>query len=374
MQTNHKILVADSRNLNNIDSQSVDLVVTSPPYPMIQMWDELFSELSPSARAHLQNENGNDAFEAMHLELDKVWSELYRVMKEGAFACINIGDATRSVGDRFQLYPNHARIIVSFLKIGFDALPVVLWRKQTNAPNKFMGSGMLPAGAYVTLEHEYVLIFRKGAKRKFMFESDKNERMRSSFFWEERNKWFSDLWDFKGTSQGLNNTELRGRSAAFPFELAYRLINMYSLYGDTVLDPFLGTGTTTLSAIACGRNSIGVEIDRSFSPFVIEQSKSCIEMANALLADRIENHNVFVKSYGATKGGLKYFNSHHGFAVMTKQETDIQLYKLSTISEKAGSELFAAYEPIGMLSTDAETKEQIAIIRNDSSHQMSLAI
>ena len=233
---------------------------------------------------------------------------------------------------------------------------------------------MLPAGAYVTLEHEYVLIFRKGAKRKFMFESDKDERMRSSFFWEERNKWFSDLWDFKGASQGLNNKELRGRSAAFPFELAYRLINMYSLYGDTVLDPFLGTGTTTLSAIACGRNSIGVEIDRSFSPFVIEQSKSCIEMANALLADRIENHNVFVKSYGATKGGLKYFNNHHGFAIMTKQETDLRLYKLSTISERDGSEMVAAYEPIGMLSTDAETKEQIAIIRNDSSHQMSLAI
>lgn len=167
METKHKLLFTDARNLSSIDTETVDLVVTSPPYPMIQMWDKLFSELSSEARAALNRENGNDAFEAMHVELDKVWRELYRVLKPGSFACINIGDATRTIANKFQLYPNHARIISAFRHIGFDTLPVILWRKQTNAPNKFMGSGMLPSGAYVTLEHEYILIFRKGSKRNF---------------------------------------------------------------------------------------------------------------------------------------------------------------------------------------------------------------
>ena len=143
-----------------------------------------------------------------------------------------------------------------------------------------MGSGMLPAGAYVTLEHEYVLIFRKDTKREFSSDAEKSARMRSAFFWEERNKWFSDVWDFKGTVQGLNHCDLRSRSAAYPLELAYRLINMYSLYEDTVLDPFLGTGTTTLASIACGRNSIGFEIDRAFSSFIFEQAGSFLPIAN----------------------------------------------------------------------------------------------
>jgi len=215
--------------MKDIGDDSIDLVVTSPPYPMIEMWDGLFSSLSPACADGLKLGDGNAAFEAMHLELDLVWRELYRVLKPGAFACINIGDATRTIGDRFRLYPNHSRIVSRFHRLGFDCLPVILWRKQTNAPNKFMGSGMLAAGAYVTLEHEYVLVFRKDAKRQFSTNAEKSARMRSAFFWEERNKWFSDVWDFKGTVQGLKHGDLRSRSGAYPLELAYRLINMYSL-------------------------------------------------------------------------------------------------------------------------------------------------
>ena len=260
----------------------------------------------------------------MH-QLDKVWSELFRVLRTGSFACINIGDATRTIGDRFQLYSNHSRIINAFRQLGFDTLPVILWRKQTNAPNKFMGSGMLPSGAYVTLEHEYILIFRKGNKREFKNETDKLARMQSSFFWEERNRWFSDIWDFKGTQQGLNHSDLRSRSAAYPIELAYRLINMYSLYSDTVLDPFMGTGTTALAAIACGRNSIGVEIDKGFSDLIIDQEKSFITFANKLVSNRITSHMEFVKNYSENKNPLKYRNNNHGFPVVTKQEQEIAL-------------------------------------------------
>ena len=103
---------------------------------------------------------------------------------------------------------------------------------------------MYPGGAYVTLEHEYILILRKNGKRKFTTQPEKQNRRESAYFWEERNIWFSDIWDLKGIRQDIQQKDIRTRSAAFPFELAYRLINMYSVFGDTILDPFLGTGTT----------------------------------------------------------------------------------------------------------------------------------
>jgi DNA modification methylase len=120
-------------------------------------------------------------------------------------------------------------------KLGFSALPAILWRKQTNAPNKFMGSGMMPPGAYVTLEHEYILILRKGNKREFTSIKEKQNRRESAFFQEERNFWFSDVWmDLKGTTQNLFDNKATERSAAYPFELPYRLISMFSVKSDTV--------------------------------------------------------------------------------------------------------------------------------------------
>jgi DNA modification methylase len=336
------------------------------------MWDNLFSMLSADAKVSLAKGDGNATFEAMHIELDKVWKELYRVLKPGSFACINIGDATRTIGGRFQLYPNHARIVSAFRQIGFDTLPVILWRKQTNAPNKFMGSGMLPAGAYVTLEHEYILVFRKGAKRDFGSTSEKEARMCSSFFWEERNKWFSDVWDFKGTTQGMNNVELRRRSAAFPLELAYRLINMYSLYGETVLDPFLGTGTTALAAIACARNSVGVEIEKEFCSLILDQEKEFVQAANEILSARILAHNAFVKARRISNGGLKYVNSYHGFPVMTRQEVGIRLHRIVDIHIAGETETAAEYESVGRLADNESSSREIATAKKVGSHQLFL--
>ncbi len=187
MRTTHKILFQDSRELSEIPSESVDLVVTSPPYPMIAMWDEMYGNQNPDIQDALTSRDGNQAYTLMHEILDSVWDEVFRVLKDGRFACINIGDATRTVDGNFCLYPNHARILTYLLKIGFLALPDILWRKQANTPNKFMGSGMLPAGAYVTLEHEYILIVRKGSKRIFNSEKEKQNRRESALFWEERN-------------------------------------------------------------------------------------------------------------------------------------------------------------------------------------------
>jgi modification methylase len=312
---------------------------------MIQMWDELFTSMSDKIKNALSENDGNVAFEAMHCELDKVWRECNRVLKPGSFACINIGDATRTLKGTFQLYPNHSRIINAFLQLGFNALPVILWRKQTNAPNKFMGSGMLPAGAYVTLEHEYILIFRKGTKRLFKSEAEKARRMESAFFWEERNKWFSDVWDFKGASQELNLKELRNRSAAFPFELPYRLIAMYSLYEDVVLDPFMGIGTTGCAAIACGRNSVGIEIDRTLLELIFEQESSFLENANALIFKRLQRHKEFIETYALSKGPVKYLNNHLGFPVFTRQEIQIKLFKLRKIVKMSNDTINTLYEP-----------------------------
>ncbi|MBE3116937.1 site-specific DNA-methyltransferase, partial [Candidatus Bathyarchaeota archaeon] len=281
-------------------------------------------------------ENGNSAFEVMHQELDKVWAEVYRVLKKGGFACINIGDATRKIGKEFKLYANHSRILEHCLSLGFSALPEILWRKQTNAPNKFMGSGMLPAGAYITLEHEFILILRKGGKREFKTAEEKLKRMQSAFFWEERNLWFSDVWEgLKGTKQNNIDKKIRERSGAYPFELAYRIINMFSLREDTVLDPFLGTGTTTAAAMATGRNSVGVEIDPNFKDHLQERFEDIVDFSNRLIENRIENHLQFVQERTRVKGPLGYLNKVYGFPVMTSQEVELVFDELEKIGVKA---------------------------------------
>lgn len=349
MFTHHDLFFSDSRTMSNIKNESVNLIITSPPYPMIKMWDDAFCKMNPNIKKALDKADGDSAFEAMHNELDKTWAESFRVLKEGGFACINIGDATRTLGKRFQLYSNHSRIINSFKKIGFDTLPVVLWRKQTNAPNKFMGSGMLPSGAYVTLEHEYILIFRKGAKRIFKDSEEKLQRQRSSFFWEERNKWFSDIWfDLKGVAQVLNAKGLRDRSAAFPFELSYRLICMYSVQTDVVLDPFIGTGTTLFAALAACRNSIGIEIDKGFHEHIIKTAGESASIFNNRISKRFSDHLEFVSHYQSNKGPLKYVNKNYNFPVMTKQEVEIFLPYLTSVTAQDKNRILAKYsgEPI----------------------------
>ena len=326
MITNHSVIYSDSKKMDAVPTESVDLMVTSPPYPMIQMWDELFARQNAHVREALDKDNGPHAFESMHSILDPIWAEVYRVLKFGGFACINIGDATRTIGGDFVLYPNHMRILKQLLELGFTALPDILWRKQTNAPNKFMGSGMLPAGAYVTLEHEYVLIVRKGPKRPFKKEKDKKNRRESAIFWEERNVFFSDIWlDIKGTKQTLDKRGARSRSAAYPFEMAYRLINMYSAKGDVVLDPFLGTGTTTYAAMASGRNSIGYEIDAAFRDTMGEIKNEIVPFSNRYIHKRLLRHIQFVIQRTGEKGPLKHQNKYYGFPVMTSQERELIL-------------------------------------------------
>ncbi len=340
--TSHRFIFQDAGRLRELAAESIDLVVTSPPYPMIQMWDEHFSRADARVALGLEKGDGDTAFELMHRQLDRVWEELARVMKKGSFVCINIGDATRRIGNRFQLFANHARVLSKFSRLGFDPLPLILWRKQVNAPNKFMGSGMLPAGAYVTLEHEYILIFRKGPRRTFPSAEEKERRRQSALFWEERNVWYSDLWDFKGTRQNTGGEGVRERSAAYPLVLPFRLINMYSLLGDTVLDPFLGTGTTALAALAAGRNSIGFELEASFSRTIRERMQREFSLLAELNRRRVADHLAFIKKCRQEGRSLKYRNEPFGFPVMTGQETGLKLPFLRRLEEEEAG-LWKAY-------------------------------
>ncbi|MCP4622665.1 MAG: site-specific DNA-methyltransferase [bacterium] len=333
MKTIHKIYYKDSKNMGVIPSSSVHLAVTSPPYPMIAMWDDMFVHQDNKILEALNTSDGLKAFELMHKLLDQVWQELYRVLINGGIACINIGDATRTVGDNFMLYANHSRILSSLIKAGFSALPLILWRKPTNAPNKFMGSGMLPGGAYVTLEHEYILIVRKGSKREFKSAQEKQIRRESALFWEERNNWFSDVWlGLIGTQQKLKKNATRLRSGAFPFELAYRLVNMYSAKGDTVVDPFLGTGTTMWTAMASGRNSIGFEIESGFEEVIEANQDKITDSSNGRIQQRMRNHLAYLDSRKDEKGKFKYLNRHYKFPVMTRQETELFINPLKSIT------------------------------------------
>ncbi len=333
MKTTHQIIFENSSRLVGIPSGSVDLVVTSPPYPMIEMWDEMFSRQNRKIHEALNNHDGPLAFELMHKELDAVWDEVRRVLKTGGFVCINIGDATRTLNVNFALYPNHSRIVTRMLETGFTVLPEILWRKQTNAPNKFMGSGMLPAGAYVTLEHEFVLIFRKGGKREFKKDTEKKDRRKSSYFWEERNIWFSDIWtDLKGASQNLFDSKIRKRSAAFPFEVPFRLINMFSVKGDTILDPFLGIGTTTFAAMAAGRNSIGYELEPGFRNQIFSGVDKIVDYSNERICKRLTNHLNFIKERVKANGEFKHINNKYNFPVITQQEKELIFNELLSVN------------------------------------------
>ena len=332
MKTTHTILFLNSKAMDAIGSETVDLVVTSPPYPMIAMWDNGFSRQDPAIASALESGDGETAFERMHRQLDAVWQEVYRILKPGGMACINIGDATRSIGDSFRLFPNHSRVLSFMLGLGFADLPAILWRKPTNAPTKFMGSGMLPPGAYVTLEHEYILILRKGDRRRFVTQAEKELRQESAFFWEERNQWFSDVWlELKGAGQAINSGGGRQRSAAYPFEIPYRLISMFSVKEDLVVDPFLGTGSTILAAMTAARNSIGYESDPSLKEVIARHLAVSPKSLHQHIRDRLQAHSEFVKK----TDGLTYRSRRYGFPVKTRQE--IQIFFNPLVSIESGA-------------------------------------
>ena len=257
--------------MQELSDESVNLIVTSPPYPMIEMWDDLFRKIDErinqlwlnferETNPKIKNNLIQQIFELMHKNLAQVWKECYRVLLSDGYLCINIGDATRSIANFFRLFPNHSKIIEYCESIGFNLIGQIFWKKPTNKPNAFLGSGFLPPNAYVTLDCELILIFKKGEPKE--------------------NEFISQIWEIPGTKQTVEER----RVGAFPEKVPAQLIKMFSEPGDTVLDPFLGTGTTTKVAISLNRNSIGYEINESLIPII----KKKLNLSQSLLIPSYE--------------------------------------------------------------------------------------
>lgn len=339
MITYHKIVFDSIENYPL--KEKVHLIVTSPPYPMIEMWDSLFNfipykeeEWGPGIKARLSAEP-SIAHKGMVKYITNILSIACKLLVEGGMVCINIGDATRSLKihkgkwvKEFYLFCNRSLLTQTMLDLGFTQLPGIVWRKPNNSPNKFMGSGTLPVKAYVTLEHEHILIFRKGV-RQF---SKKEERIRkrSAFFWEERNKWFSDLWELVGAPQSKNGN----RTAAYPLEIPYRLINMFSIQGDTVIDPFLGTGTTLKAAAISGRNCIGFEINKKLNPIIANSIIELKELGISHALNRLEYHKSFIQQSTA-----KYRHPFYG-KVKTKPETYMRIPQIKNMLLSKNSKIY----------------------------------
>ncbi|PSQ01207.1 modification methylase [Halobacteriales archaeon QS_5_70_17] len=342
METEHAVHVGDARELA-LPEGSVELVVTSPPYPMIEMWDDLFRRLDPAVGAALDAGDGDRAFRSMHDALDPVWDRIAEALAPGGIVCVNVGDATRSV-EEFALYPNHVEIARRLRDRGLTQLPGIQWRKPVNRATKFMGSGMLPPNAYPTLEHEHVLVFRAGGPRSL--EPGADRRYEAAYFWEERNEWFSDLWEFGGADQrqgsrfgsgagegadrgGHPGDAARERSGAYPLALPARLIRMFTAYGDRVFDPFWGTGTTTLAAMLAARDSVGCEIDGALVEAFEDRIAGLPERSREQSRARLERHAAFADE----RDDLAYEAEHYDFGVMTKQERRIRLYAVEEVEK-----------------------------------------
>ncbi len=255
MNTLHKIIIADSRYMKEVPDESVHLMITSPPYWQLKDYGN-------------GNQIGfNDTYEEYINNLNLVWNECHRLLHKGCRMCINIGDQfARSVYyGRYKVIPIRTEIIKFCESAGFDYMGAIIWQKVTTCNTTggatVMGSFPYPRNGIIKLDYEFILIFKKyGESPKVTKEIKEQSRMTQ----EEWNQYFTGHWNFSGEKQDKH-------LAMFPEELPKRLIKMFSFVGDTVLDPFLGSGTTSLAAKNLNRNSIGYEINENFLSIIEEK-------------------------------------------------------------------------------------------------------
>jgi site-specific DNA-methyltransferase (adenine-specific) len=249
------IIIGDSRRMDELRDESGHLVITSPPYWQLKDYGN-------------GNQIGfNDSYEDYINNLNLVWNECYRVLHRGCRLCVNIGDQfARSVYyGRYKVIPIREEIIKFCETIGFDYMGAIIWQKVTTCNTTggatIMGSFPYPRNGIIKLDYEFILIFKKlGEPLKVSREI----REKSKLTLEEWNEYFYGHWNFSGERQDKH-------LAMFPEELPKRLIKMFSFVEDTVLDPFLGSGTTCLAARNLGRNSVGYEINVDFLPIIKEK-------------------------------------------------------------------------------------------------------
>lgn len=264
--TTHRLIQGDAREMSYIEDESMHLAVTSPPYWTLKRYNDNEAQLG-----HVTD------YEVFLEELAKVWKEVYRVLTPGGRLVCVVGDVclSRRQHGRHVVVPLHADICVICRKIGFDNLNPIIWHKIANANyevnngTKFLGKPYEP-NAIIKSDIEFILMQRKPGGYRQPTEKQRRLSMISK---GDYDKWFRQFWNISGAST-------KRHPAPFPLELAYRLVRMFSFWGDTVLDPFCGTGTTMLAAMKCDRNSIGIEVDEEYC-----------RMATNRLTD--ENQNLF---------------------------------------------------------------------------------
>ena len=251
--TLHRLREGDARDLSWLADGSVHLIVTSPPYWTLKDYVENDSQMGAIAD-----------YGRFLDELDKVWAECFRVLAPGGRICCVVGDVCvpRKKAGRHYVMPLHADIQVRARKIGLDCLTPILWHKIANGATESEGNGAgfygkpYQPGAVVKNDLEYILFLRKGGTYRSPHPTQKALSMLTK---QEMQAWWQTIWtDIKGASTR------GGHPAPYPVELAERLIRMFSFAGDTIFDPFAGTGSTNLAALAAGRNSIGNEIETSY--------------------------------------------------------------------------------------------------------------
>jgi len=278
LPTTHKLVLGDSRDLSWINDSSIGLVVTSPPYWTLKKYNECKGQL-----AEIQD------YDEFLSELDKVWTECYRVLIPGGRLIIVVGDVclSRRKHQRHRVMSLHADIQVHCRNLGYDNLAPIFWYKVANASYEAKGNGAGFLGkpyepnAVLKNDVEFILMQRKpGGYRKI----DNTNRLLSIISGENYRKWFKQVW---GDVQG---ERIKNHPAAYPEELATRLVRMFSFAGDIILDPFNGTATTMLVAAKWGRNSIGVEID----PTYFENSKK--RLTSKLGLDLVTKHILHFES------------------------------------------------------------------------------
>jgi len=255
MKTIHKTVNGDSRQMSELKDNSVHLIITSPPYWQLKDYGT-------------ENQIGfNDSYESYINNLNLVWAECNRVLHDGCRLCINIGDQfARSVYyGRYKVIPIHSEIIKFCETIGLDFMGQIIWQKtttmNTTGGGAVMGSFPYPRNGIVKLDFEYILLFKKqGNAPKPTQDQKENAAMTN----EEWNTYFNGHWYFNGAKQDKH-------LAMFPEELPARLIKMFSFPNETVLDPFMGSGTTALAAKKLNRNSVGYEINADFLPIIKEK-------------------------------------------------------------------------------------------------------
>lgn len=253
--TNHKIVFGDSRRMQLIADKSVQLIVTSPPYWQLKDY---------GANTQI---GFNDSYEEYINNLNLVWQECYRVLADGCRLCINIGDQfARSVYyGRYKVIPIRTEIIRFCEALGMDYMGAIIWQKSTtmntSGGGAVMGSYPYPRNGILKIDYEFILIFKKPGRAPTPTDEQKRNSILAQAEW---NEYFSSHWNFNGAKQA-------NHLAMFPEELPKRLIKMFSFTNETVLDPFLGSGTTSLAAINAARNSIGYEINRDFECVIKEK-------------------------------------------------------------------------------------------------------